>query len=155
MSSAARLRWFRLFIRLGISGLSLLVFALHVASAPRFEIIDRIENYLYDVRVLMTMPGTIDERIVIVDIDEASQLELGRWPWPRDTLATIVDRLFDGDPHGPRERQHHALHHDHQPVPRSITLVWLLCAAHWAIYTILIIPCGTMIPLDSTNRRAR
>ncbi|HZL96451.1 MAG TPA: adenylate/guanylate cyclase domain-containing protein, partial [Vicinamibacterales bacterium] len=95
MSSAASLRWFRLFIRLGISALSLLIFALHVASSPRFEIIDRIENYLYDVRVLMTMPATVDDRIVIVDIDEASQLELGRWPWPRDTLATIVDRLFD------------------------------------------------------------
>jgi hypothetical protein len=50
---------------------------------------------LYDVRVLLTMPGTIDDRIVIVDIDEASQVELGQWPWPRDTLATIVDHLFD------------------------------------------------------------
>ncbi len=95
MSSAASLRWFRLFIRLGISALSLLVFAMHVASSPRFEIIDRIENYLYDVRVRLTMPATVDDRIVIVDIDEASQLELGQWPWPRDTLATIVDHLFD------------------------------------------------------------
>ncbi len=95
MSSAASLRWFRLFIRLGISALSLALFAMHVASSPRFEIIDRIENYLYDVRIRLTMPGTVDDRIVIVDIDEASQLELGRWPWPRDTLATIVDRLFD------------------------------------------------------------
>jgi adenylate cyclase len=95
MSSAASLRWFRLFIRLGISALSLLIFAMHVASSPRFEIIDRIENYLYDVRVQLTMPATVDDRIVIVDIDEASQLELGQWPWPRDTLATIVDHLFD------------------------------------------------------------
>lgn len=68
---------------------------MHAASSPRFEIIDRIESYLYDVRVRLTMPATVDDRIVIVDIDEASQLELGRWPWPRDTLATIVDRLFD------------------------------------------------------------
>jgi adenylate cyclase len=43
----------------------------------------------------MTMPGTVDERIVIIDIDEASQAELGQWPWPRNTLATLVDRLFD------------------------------------------------------------
>ena len=75
--------------------MSLAIFAMHVASSPRFEIIDRIENYLYDVRVLLTMPGTVDDRIVIVDIDEASQLELGQWPWPRDTLATIVDHLFN------------------------------------------------------------
>jgi adenylate cyclase len=69
---------------------------MHVQGSPRFEIIDRIENYLYDVRVRLTMPGTIDERVVIVDIDEASQAELGQWPWPRDTLADIVDNLFDG-----------------------------------------------------------
>lgn len=35
-----------------------------------------------------------DPRIVIVDIDEASLAkmsgEFGRWPWPRDTLATVL-----------------------------------------------------------------
>ena len=96
MSSASRQRWIRLLIRIGISALSLVLFAMHVQGSPRFEIIDRIENYLYDVRVRLTMPGTIDDRVVIVDIDEASQAELGQWPWPRDTLADIVDNLFDG-----------------------------------------------------------
>ncbi|MEQ9562471.1 MAG: hypothetical protein RLN69_08125, partial [Woeseiaceae bacterium] len=72
MSSATRLRWFRLLVRIGISGLLFAFFAMHVASSPRFEILDRIENYLYDVRIRLTLPGTIDERIVIVDIDEAS-----------------------------------------------------------------------------------
>jgi len=95
MSPAARLRWIRFSVRVAISGLSLVFFAMHVASSPRFEVIDRIENYLYDVRIQLTMPGTLDDRIVIVDIDEASQLELGQWPWPRQTLATIVNRLFD------------------------------------------------------------
>ncbi len=96
MASAARQRWVRLLIRIGISALSLLLFAMHVQGSPRFEVIDRIENYLYDVRVRLTMPGTIDDRVVIVDIDEASQAELGQWPWPRNTLADIVDNLFDG-----------------------------------------------------------
>jgi len=95
MSSAARTRLIRLLVRVAISGLSLALFALHIAGKPRLEIIDRIENYLYDVRIRMTMPGTVDERIVIIDIDEASQAELGQWPWPRNTLATLVDRLFD------------------------------------------------------------
>jgi adenylate cyclase len=75
--------------------LALALFALHIAGQPRFEVIDRIENYLYDVRIRLTMPGTVDDRVVIVDIDEASQAELGQWPWPRNTLAAIVDRLFD------------------------------------------------------------
>ena len=96
MASAAMQRWVRLLIRIGISALSLVLFAMHVQGSPRFEVIDRIENYLYDVRVRLTMPGTIDDRVVIVDIDEASQAELGQWPWPRDTLADIVDNLFDG-----------------------------------------------------------
>jgi len=36
-----------------------------------------------------------DPRLVIIDIDEASLArmgkEFGRWPWPRDTLATVLD----------------------------------------------------------------
>ena len=95
MSPAARTRLIRLLVRVAISGLFLALFALHIAGKPRLEIVDRIENYLYDVRIRMTMPGTVDERIVIIDIDEASQAELGQWPWPRNTLATLVDRLFD------------------------------------------------------------
>ena len=88
-------RTVRLLTRITISSIVLIVFATHIAASPRFEAIDRMENYLYDVRVRATMPGGIDERIVIVDIDEASQLQLGQWPWARDTLANIVDILFD------------------------------------------------------------
>jgi len=96
MSSAARTRWTRSLLRIAISTAILVVFLAHVAERPRFELIDRIDHYLYDVRVRLTMPGTVDDRIVIIDIDETSQLELGQWPWPRTTLAAMVDRLFDG-----------------------------------------------------------
>lgn len=34
-----------------------------------------------------------DLPVRVVDIDEASLAELGQWPWPRDRLATIADRL--------------------------------------------------------------
>jgi CHASE2 domain-containing sensor protein len=38
-----------------------------------------------------------DPRIVIIDIDESSLsrmgAEFGRWPWPRDTLATVLDHV--------------------------------------------------------------
>jgi len=95
MNAAARTRIVRLAIRVALSGAVFTVFALHVAGAPRLEILDRIENYLYDVRVRLTMPGTVDPRIVIIDIDETSQQVLGQWPWPRETLAGLVDRLFD------------------------------------------------------------
>lgn len=95
MSNATRTRMVRLLVRIAISGIAFALFAMHIAANPRIELIDRVENYLYDVRIRLTMPGTVDERIVIVDIDEASQAELGQWPWPRNTLASIVDKLFD------------------------------------------------------------
>jgi adenylate cyclase len=31
----------------------------------------------------------------VVDIDEASLEEIGQWPWPRDRIALLVDRLND------------------------------------------------------------
>jgi signal transduction histidine kinase/CheY-like chemotaxis protein len=34
-----------------------------------------------------------DPRIVIVDVDERSLAALGQWPWRRDRLAALVDRL--------------------------------------------------------------
>jgi adenylate cyclase len=38
---------------------------------------------------------TLDERIVIVDIDEKSLAEVGRWPWGRNRLAELVEELQD------------------------------------------------------------
>ena len=31
----------------------------------------------------------------VVDIDEASLRQFGQWPWPRDRLATLVDKLSE------------------------------------------------------------
>ena len=43
-----------------------------------------------------------DPRLIIVDIDEPSlkrmSVEFGRWPWPRDTLATVLDNLEQQKP---------------------------------------------------------
>jgi adenylate cyclase len=55
----------------------------------------RIENILYDLRLRMTMPNTIDDRIVILDIDEKSLAQEGHWPWRRDKLAYLMDMVFD------------------------------------------------------------
>ncbi|MBB3235473.1 adenylate cyclase [Phyllobacterium endophyticum] len=33
--------------------------------------------------------------VKVIDIDEASLLEFGQWPWPRDRIAKLVDRLSD------------------------------------------------------------
>lgn len=72
-----------------------LVFLAHTAAFFNWRIISRLENILYDTRVLLTMPGNVDPSIVIVDIDEKSLAEIGRWPWGRDRLAKLTEELFD------------------------------------------------------------
>jgi len=41
------------------------------------------------------MPQGLDDRIVILDIDEKSLGEIGRWPWSRNLMAGLVEKLFD------------------------------------------------------------
>ena len=73
-----------------------LVFALlHAMGVVPIGMLQRFDDIIYDVRLRATMPGTLDERIVIVDIDEKSLAEVGRFPWGRNKLAHLVDILFD------------------------------------------------------------
>ncbi len=71
------------------------VFLCHTAELFNSRLINQLEAFLYDSRVKFTMPGGVDRRIVIVDIDEKSLSEIGRWPWSRDQVARMVDQLFD------------------------------------------------------------
>jgi adenylate cyclase len=72
-----------------------LVFALlHASGALPIGVLDRLDAIIYDARLRATMPNTLDDRIVIVDIDEKSLGEIGQWPWPRNRLAELVDDLF-------------------------------------------------------------
>ncbi|WIM05463.1 MAG: adenylate/guanylate cyclase domain-containing protein [Candidatus Nitricoxidivorans perseverans] len=76
-------------------GLAVLLLLLgHAAYFYQIGFINRLDAILYDARVRLTMPGGVDERVVIVDIDEKSLAEIGRWPWGRDRMATLVDKLF-------------------------------------------------------------
>jgi adenylate cyclase len=73
-----------------------LVFALlHAVGALPIAFVQRLDAILYDARLRATMPRTLDPRVVIVDIDEKSLAEVGRWPWARNRLAGMVDELFD------------------------------------------------------------
>lgn len=70
------------------------LFLLEKMNVYNLTALAKVENILYDTRVIMTMPGGIDERIVIVDIDEKSLAEIGRWPWSRIHVAKLLDELF-------------------------------------------------------------
>jgi adenylate cyclase len=82
-------------VRLGIALIPVLLAVMHVTSVWRIGPLEWVDNLIYDIRLRATMPQTQDDRIAIVDVDEKSLAEVGRWPWPRDKLASITDRLFD------------------------------------------------------------
>jgi adenylate cyclase len=82
-------------IRIVLSLAIVAVFVLYTGGKIPIQLFDRLENLSYDFRLRLTLPNTVDEKIVILDIDERSLAEVGRWPWPRDVLARIVDNLFD------------------------------------------------------------
>jgi adenylate cyclase len=72
-----------------------LFFVWHAAQPEKFDLVDRLDSIIYDARLRLAMPGKGDPRIVILDIDEKSLAELGRWPWSRNVIARLVDKLFD------------------------------------------------------------
>lgn len=77
-------------------GLALtLLFLLPAARLTDFKFLRQLEAISYDARLLVTLPQGIDSRIVIVDIDEKSLNEVGRWPWGRDRLGDLLDNLLD------------------------------------------------------------
>ena len=71
-----------------------LLLLLKTSNVPPPTFIDRLENFSYDLRLNLLMSRTIDERIVIFDIDEKRLKEQGLWPWARDKMATLVNQLF-------------------------------------------------------------
>ena len=82
-------------IRLLFGALCVLAFLGHAARVWQIPFITALDAYLYDARVRAFMPATPDPRIVIVDIDEKSLAEVGRWPWGRHLIADMVRRLTD------------------------------------------------------------
>jgi len=66
----------------------------HVSGIFHYPYVDEVENLLYDTRVRLSAPRGIDDRIVIVAIDEASLERLGHWPFTREKLAKMVEQLF-------------------------------------------------------------
>lgn len=71
------------------------LFLLNAAGILRLDFMRQLELWSYDQRLNFTLPGGQDERIAIVDIDEKSLAEVGRWPWSRNVVAKMVDQLFD------------------------------------------------------------
>ena len=81
--------------RIAVTLLPLIFALLHAVGILRLGVLERLDNVIYDSRLGATMPKTLDDRIVIVDIDEKSLAEVGRWPWGRNKLSALTDELFE------------------------------------------------------------
>ena len=92
------LRWGALLLGILIT-LSLAGYHLLQGRYDQTSLIKRLDYLLYDWRFNLLNSdehfARSDANIVIVDIDEASLYAEGRWPWPRDKLATLTRNLTD------------------------------------------------------------
>ena len=76
-------------------GLALTIVALlHTEGTLDLDPVNRLDTFIADMRMRL-VPAVLDERVVIVDIDEKSLTEIGRWPWSRDVIANLVTALTD------------------------------------------------------------
>lgn len=82
-------------VRIALGFLLTLLLLGHATKLYQIPFINQLDAIIYDTRLRLTMPQTVDDRIVILDIDEKSLKAEGRWPWSRNRLAQLVDKLFD------------------------------------------------------------
>ncbi len=69
----------------------LLVLVLNLGT----DVIGTLERRFYDFGSTST-PRAPSDRIAIIAIDDASIAAIGRWPWPRDVHARLIDKLTEG-----------------------------------------------------------
>ena len=81
--------------RILVTLLPLVIVLMHAIGAVRLGVLDRLDNIIFDTRLRATMPKTLDDRIVIIDIDEKSLADVGRWPWGRNRLSELTNELFE------------------------------------------------------------
>ena len=86
---------FKRYLARALLGLLTTAFVIgHVAGYYEIPFMEQMEHILYDTRVRLSAPGGVDERIVIVAIDEPSLEIHGHWPWTREKLALLLEQLF-------------------------------------------------------------
>lgn len=89
--NALRRHW----LRIAITLVPVLLALGHSVGLWRSPFVEPFDNFIYDARLRLTMPHTLDPRIVIVDIDDPSLQQLGQWPWSRDKLADLTLELVE------------------------------------------------------------
>lgn len=78
-----------------IAGMAIVLFFVSAdLGTVRIGGIGALDLEMYDARQRGVAPA-LDDRIVLVDIDERSLAEHGRWPWDRSKIAQLTDALIE------------------------------------------------------------
>lgn len=88
-------RWLPHAVRTVLGFFVVFLFILHSTHVVNLPLVANLEGLLYDARLRATMPDSISQQIVIIDIDEKSLKQEGRWPWSRERLGELVSKLAD------------------------------------------------------------
>lgn len=62
------------------------------------NVVVRLDNTALDFQFRLRGERSPGQEVVLVLVDEKSLKEIGRWPWPRDKQALLVDRIHAGEP---------------------------------------------------------
>src|SRR5271154_915171 len=55
---------------------------------------ERLEGFFFDAKFRFRGTRPLTQKILVVGIDENSIATLGRWPWHRDALAVLLERIM-------------------------------------------------------------
>lgn len=73
--------------------LGLLFFFVYLSASNNTVRVD-LQHAVFDY-FNRTHPREADQKVLIVDIDEKALARFGQWPWPRDIMAQLTERLKD------------------------------------------------------------
>lgn len=67
---------------------------LHALGVADLAPVRQLDAAIHDLRVRQSGSRPPPAQIAVIDIDDASLGEIGRWPWSRAQLADLIERLF-------------------------------------------------------------
>ncbi len=77
------------------TGIGILACALAIfLEWQRPEFVTRVDEGLRDTFIQFTANPQSEDRLVVIDIDEATLKDIGPWPWPRHRVADLVEILL-------------------------------------------------------------
>ena len=62
------------------------------------NVVVRLDNTALDFQFRLRGERSPGQEVVLVLVDEKSLREIGRWPWPRNKQALLIDQIHAGEP---------------------------------------------------------